>query len=131
MLTHTDAEIARLRAVLRDLVALTTMPATWIGREPAAVAAGLADELIGLLRLDFAFVRLSDPGGEEAVETVRGTGWTAFPGWLERHVATTGRLAGKEIVRSVGTRGEACHGVVIPIGVDAEGGVVAAASTRA
>ncbi len=56
------AELVALRTVLRDLVALSAIPAAWVGREPAAVAAGLADTLIGLLRLDFVYVRLCVPG---------------------------------------------------------------------
>jgi hypothetical protein len=48
-----DAEIHALRTVLRDLVALSAIPVAWIGREPAAVAAGLVDVLTGLLRLEF------------------------------------------------------------------------------
>jgi hypothetical protein len=79
MFSQTDAEILRLRSVLRDLVALSAIPAAWIGREPPAVAAGLADALIGLLQLDFAFVRLSDPGGAGAVDVTQGNAWTAFP----------------------------------------------------
>jgi signal transduction histidine kinase/PAS domain-containing protein len=130
MLFDTDAEILRLRAVLRDLVALSTIPATWIGREPAAVAAGLADALIELLRLDFASVRLCDPGGAGAVDVTRGNAWTTFPQWLERHLATSGRLSGNEIVPDVGGGEEPCRGVVIPVGVTAEGGVVAAACDR-
>jgi hypothetical protein len=42
-----DAEIRSLRAVLRDLVALSAIPAAWVGLEPAAVAAGQADALAG------------------------------------------------------------------------------------
>ena len=42
-----DAEVVALRAMLRDLVALSAIPAAWVGREPAAIAAGLADALIG------------------------------------------------------------------------------------
>ena len=77
-----DAEVARLQAVLRDLVALSAIPALWIGSEPPAVAAGLADALVGLLQLDFAFVRLSDPGGAGAVEVTRGARGRAFRnGW--------------------------------------------------
>src|SRR4030081_3129025 len=129
MVIDTDAEILRLRAVLRDLVALSTIPATWVGREPSAVDAGVADVLIGLLQVDFAFVRLCDPGGAGAVDVTRGNAWTTFPQWLERHFATSGRLSGKEIIPDVGG-GETCHGVVIPIGVNAEGGVVAAACDR-
>src|SRR5438445_454444 len=33
-------DIHRLRTALRDLVALSTIPAAWVGREPSAVAAG-------------------------------------------------------------------------------------------
>jgi signal transduction histidine kinase/PAS domain-containing protein len=128
----TDAEILRLRAGLRDLVALSTIPVAWIGREPPDVAAGLADALIGLLAVDFASVRLSDPGGVGAIDAMRGSGWTTFPQWLERHLATNDRLSAKEIIPDVGgdAGGEPYRGVVIPIGVDAQGGVVAAASDR-
>jgi hypothetical protein len=64
---ETRAEVLRLRGVLRDLVALSAVPTVWIGRDPSAVAAGLADALMGLLQLGFAFVRLSDPGGPGGV----------------------------------------------------------------
>jgi signal transduction histidine kinase len=126
----TNAEILGRRTVLRDLVALSTIPAAWVGREPPAVAAGLADTLIGLLRLDFAFVRLCDPSGAGAVDVTRGNAWSRFPEWLERHLAKCPRLSGKEIIPDVGGGVEPCRGVVIPIGVNADGGVVAAASDR-
>ncbi|HWE14476.1 MAG TPA: GAF domain-containing protein [Solirubrobacteraceae bacterium] len=130
-LIGTDPEILRLRSVLRDLVALSTIPTTWIGREPSGVAAGLADALIGLLQVDFAFVRLSDPGGAGAVDVMRGNGWPMFPQWLEHHLAARGRLSVKEVVDGVGGGSQRCRGVVIPIGVDAEAGVIAAAGERA
>jgi signal transduction histidine kinase/PAS domain-containing protein len=130
MLSNTEAESVRLRAVLRDLVALANIPATWIGREPHDVAAGLADSLLGLLQLDFAFVRLCDPGGAGAVDVMRGNAWPGFPHWLERQLATNGRLSRKQIVPGVGGGDEPLRGVVIPIGVDAEAGVVAAACDR-
>jgi hypothetical protein len=40
-------EIHRLRTALRDLVALSTNRAAWVGKEPPAIAAGLADVLVG------------------------------------------------------------------------------------
>jgi signal transduction histidine kinase/PAS domain-containing protein len=52
-----------------------------------------------------------------------------FPQWLEDHLAAHGRLAAKEIVSDVG-RDASYRGVVMPIGVDADDGVVAAASDR-
>jgi signal transduction histidine kinase/PAS domain-containing protein len=130
MPVDTDAEILERRAVLRDLVALSTLPAAWVGREPPAVAAGLADGLIGLLQLDFASVRLRDPSGAGAVEVTRGNAWKTFPEWLERHLAEGGQLLGKEIIPDVDGGAEPCRGVVIPIGVNGEGGVVAAACDR-
>jgi PAS domain S-box-containing protein len=130
MLIQTDPEILRLRTVLRDLVALSAMPTAWIGREPAVVADGLADALIGLLHLDFAFVRLCDPGGAGAVDATQGDAWETFPSWLERHRATGVQLSGPEIIPDVGGGVERCRGVVIPVGVNAEGGLVAAACGR-
>jgi signal transduction histidine kinase len=126
-----DGEILALRTVLRDLVALSAIPAAWVGREPAAVAAGLADTLLGLLRLDFVYVRLSVPGVAGTVDVTRGQGWKTFPDWLEGHLSQRGRLSGREIVPGIDGDGERRRGVVIPIGVDAEGGMVAAACDRA
>jgi hypothetical protein len=50
MPSDTDAEIVALRTILGDLVALSAIPTAWVGREPAAVPAGLADALVGLLQ---------------------------------------------------------------------------------
>ena len=127
---ETDAEVLRLRAGLRDLVTLSAIPAAWIGSEPPAVAAGLADALVGLLQLDFAFVRLSDPGGAGAVEVTRGRAWTSFPEWLEGHLARSAPFPRKEVVADVGDDSARRRGFAVPVGVNGEGGVVAAASER-
>ena len=131
MSVDADAELVELRTVLRDLVALSAMPAAWVGREPAAAAAGLADTLVGLLQLDFAYVRLCVPDVADVVEVTRGDAWKTFPRWLASHLAQSGRLSAKEIIPDVGGGGGQCRGVVIPIGVGAEGGMVAAACDRA
>jgi hypothetical protein len=112
-------------------VALSIIPAAWVGREPPEIAARLADVLVGSLYLDFAFVRLCDPNGGGAVEVTRGDTWEAFPEWLERHLAVGSHFSRKEIIQNVGKGSESCRGIVIPIGVNAEGGVVAAACDRA
>ena len=122
-----EGDALRLRRALRDLVALSAVPAAWVGREPAAIAAGLADVLVNSLPLDFAFVRLCDPNGDAAVEITRGSAWQAFPDWLQCHLAVNGPLSGREIVRDIGSGAQQCRGIVIPIGVNAEGGLVAAA----
>ena len=110
-------------------MAFSTIPAAWVGREPPDIAAGLADALVGSLHLDFAFVRLCDPKGGTAVEVTRGNAWKSFPEWLQRHRVSVRQFAHREIIPDVGGA-EPCRGVVIPIGVNAEGGMVAAASGR-
>jgi PAS domain S-box-containing protein len=126
-----EADTLRLRTALRDLVALSTVPAVWVGREPPAIAAGLVDVLVNALYLDFAFVRLCDPTGGAAVEIARGSAWQAFPEWLQQYLSVNGRLSRREIVRETGGGAQRGCGIVIPIGIDAEGGVVAAACDRA
>lgn len=125
----TGAEIVALRTMLRDLVALSAIPTAWVGREPAAVATGLADTLADLLQLDFVFVRLRVPGAIGEVDATRGKAWNTFPEWLESRLVQNGRLPGMEIIPDVGDS-EPGRGVVIPVGVNAEDGVVAAACSR-
>jgi PAS domain S-box-containing protein len=126
-----EADALRLRRAIRDLVAVSTVPAVWAGREPRAIAAGLVDVLVNALYLDFAFVRLCDPTGGAAVEIARGSAWQAFPEWLQQYLSVNGRLSRREIVREIGVGAQRGCGIVIPIGVDAEGGVVAGACDRA
>ena len=115
--------------MLRDLVALSAIPTAWVGRAPAAVAAGLADALVGLLQLDFVFVRLRVPSAAGEVDATRGKAQDTFPEWLESHLTESGPLSDMEVIPDVGA-GEPCRGIVIPVGVNAEGGVVAAACSR-
>jgi len=126
-----EANAPRLQRALRDLVALSAVPAAWVGREPAAIVAGLADVLVNSLHLDFAFVRLCDPNGGAAVEIARGSAWQAFPEWLQCHLAINGRISHSEIVRDIGNGVQQCRGIVIPVGIAAEGGLVAAACNDA
>jgi hypothetical protein len=125
-----SADIRRLRATVGDLLALSTIPEVWVGREPPAIVAELADLLIESLHLDFAFARLCDPNRLQTVEAMRGASWKTFPEWLQKHLAATGgQIYRKEIVTNVGGE-RSCRGIVIPIGVNGERGLVAAASDR-
>src|SRR5689334_3122258 len=56
-----------LRRTMRDLVALSALPAVWAGYRPPQVAEGLADVLLSTLRLDLVYIRL--PGQTEGQET--------------------------------------------------------------
>src|SRR5712671_7466018 len=130
MYIEPNGEILRLRRALRDLVAVSSIPVAWLGREPRDIAAGVADVLVGSLSLDFAFVRLCDPAGGAAIEATRGDAWKAFPEWLQRHLAAAGG-ARKEVVPDVADGAGPVRGLIVPIGIDAEGGLVAAACERA
>jgi PAS domain S-box-containing protein len=125
-----SGEAVRLRATVRDLLALSAIPEVWVGREPAVLATELADLVIEWLRLDFAFVRLCDPEMRQAVEAIRGDAWNTFPEWLQQRLAVSGQISRKEVVNQVSGPDESFSGIVIPIGVNGERGLVAAACYR-
>jgi formate hydrogenlyase transcriptional activator len=125
-----SAELVRLRATVRDLLALSAIPEVWVGREPPALATELADLLIESLHLDFAFVRLCDPEMRQTVEAIRGDAWSTFPEWLQQRLAVSGHISHKEVVNHIRRPDESFSGIVIPIGVNGERGLVAAAFYR-
>src|SRR5438270_402220 len=55
-----------LRRTMRDLVALSALPAVWVRYQPPQVAQGLAEVLLSTLRLDLVYIRL--PGQTEGQE---------------------------------------------------------------
>jgi len=128
--TDPSAEILRLRKTVRDLLALSIIPETWVGREPSAIATDLIDLLVESLKLDFAFVRLCDPTGCQVVEVTRGDSWKTFQEWLQQHLTVCGQISRKEIVTNVNGVEESCCGIVIPVGVNSKRGLVVAASAR-
>src|SRR3989441_1058282 len=130
MIMDHSVEVVRLRATVRDLLALSAIPEVWVEREPSALATELADLLIESLRLDFAFVRLCDPGMRQTVEAIRGDAWSTFPEWLQRRLALSGQISRKEVVNLTSGPEESFCGIVIPIGVNGERGLVAAACYR-
>ena len=123
-------EILRLKRALRDLVAISTIPAAWVGRTPSGIADGFADVILKLLDLDFVSVRLRDPEGGTCVDATLGSAWQAFPSWLERRLGAGGSHPQREIIPDLGGP-QPCCGILIPIGVGGEGGLVAAACARA
>jgi PAS domain S-box-containing protein len=56
-----EKETRELRRLLRDLVALATTPAVWVGRGEAQIAEGVADVLLHILRADAVYVGLQSP----------------------------------------------------------------------
>jgi PAS domain S-box-containing protein len=130
MSTHSDPNVLYLRRVLRDLVALSGVAVAWVGKEPSVIVADLADLLVGSLHVGSAFVRLSDPDGSSAVEIARGKPWPALLEWLQPHLADAGHLLRSESVPGISDGAREGRGTVVPVGVNAQLGLVAAAGDR-
>ncbi|HEV7662302.1 MAG TPA: PAS domain-containing sensor histidine kinase [Chloroflexota bacterium] len=72
-MTHAGAdEDIDLRRYLRDLVALSRLPAVWVGVPRQSVIDSLADALLNTLQTHFVYARLASVSGSEPqIETVR------------------------------------------------------------
>src|SRR5713101_900 len=68
---HTADEIKNLKACINNLISVLALPAIWTGREPSQILSTLLDVLLGMLRLDFAYVRVSNAIGVAPIEMVR------------------------------------------------------------
>jgi C4-dicarboxylate-specific signal transduction histidine kinase len=126
-------ENVRLRAALRDLVALSTLPAGWIGIEPRTIAAGLADILTGSLGFDFAFVRFLDSTGGATIDVASGSATREYLNWLQGQLSTRDESLHKQIMPDViglEDGSKQLRGVVIPIGFHAHAGLVAVGCER-
>ena len=70
---ETAVEIKRLKGCINNLISVLALPAIWSGHEPAEILSTLLDVLLGMLRLNFVYARLSDSiGGGAPIEMVRG-----------------------------------------------------------
>jgi signal transduction histidine kinase len=90
-------EATKLRRYLRDLVALSTLPAVWVGQSPQLIVEGFTDALLRTMGVDFVYARVSALGlGGPTMEAVsserrgalhsspREVGRELAP-WLEHH----------------------------------------------
>src|SRR6516165_10803418 len=123
------------RRTMRDLVALTALPAVWAGYRSPQVAEGLADVLLTILRLDLVYLRLPTPTEGQEIEVARTGGRPATPDqtrdlgraltpWLEADsgdpAPSIPNLTGSGTVRLV----------VIPIVYDRQDGVLVVGSQQ-
>ncbi len=65
------AEIKRLQSCINDLISVLALPAIWSGSESSHILGTLLDVLLTMLRLDFAYARLSDANDGLPIEVVR------------------------------------------------------------
>jgi signal transduction histidine kinase/ActR/RegA family two-component response regulator len=70
-LSHDATE---LRHALRDLAAVSMLPALWTKYDAEQIGESVADVLVGMLGLDFAYLFLQLPGGAAAIHVGRAGG---------------------------------------------------------
>jgi PAS domain S-box-containing protein len=68
---HAAEEIKRLQGCITDLLGVLALPAIWGGQGASDIVGALLDVLLGMLRLDFAYVRLSDAIDGSPIEWLR------------------------------------------------------------
>jgi PAS domain S-box-containing protein len=64
-------EITRLRRSMNDLDSVLALPFAWRGREPVEILSTLVDSLMGMLSLDFLYVRVRVESDEKPLEALR------------------------------------------------------------
>src|SRR5881392_4108084 len=121
---------------MRDLVALSALPAVWAGYRPPQVAEGLADVLRSTLRLDLVYLRLPGQtegqgievartaGGPTPTDQIRDIGRALAP-WLDG----AGIDSAIPLPNPVGSG--TVRVVVVPIGCGQQDGVLVAGSQQA
>jgi len=125
-----------LRRYLRDLAAITALPAVWSGGDRRRIADGMAEVAVSILHLDFAYVRVEGSSASETIEAVHfGQPPAAQPPAAEigralapysgGHINETSILT---ISHPLGS-GQA-HAAVTPIGYGSEFGVLLTASAK-
>ena len=67
---ETATEIKRLQSCINDLISVLALPAIWSGSESSQILGTLLDVLLTMLRLDFAYARVSASDGPP-IEIVR------------------------------------------------------------
>ncbi len=117
-----DSEIRELRRLLRDLVALATTPAGWVGRDRSQIAESVADVLLHTLRVDAVYVCLLSPKPIEAARSPQypGFGDQVRPLWSQSATAT---LRVETVTTS--TWPVALRVAIQPIGISGDDGFIA------
>jgi hypothetical protein len=64
-------EISSLRRTMRDLVAISTLPAIWTGYNSACIAESLADVMLNTLSLELIYVTFSRSDATGVTEVAR------------------------------------------------------------
>lgn len=118
---------------IRDLVALSTLPALWAGGDMQRIADGVGDALFGMLRPILVYTNLKDATGQTAAEVARTGNGLLTPAdtseaarvlspWLKVSESREARVIYNPIGAGM------ARILVVPIGLNAQFGYLAAVS---
>jgi PAS domain S-box-containing protein len=129
--TEPLADPNELRRCIRDLVALSTLPAGWLKYDMRQIGGSMVAALVSMLDADFVFIALLDQGDQINTELARGSlapeGLKRVQALLQREKATLG--SGREFILSDTSDGRDLHVVTAPIGFGGDA-ILAAGSRR-
>src|SRR4051794_9913559 len=116
-----SGEEALLRRRIRDVVALSTLPAIWGNADARQIGERTAEALLGMLQLEFAAVIVSGGSAMEIIRHRSGSvsGWEV---WLrDLLVSRSMPRAVKEVFESAGPDGRALRVSCVSMGLGKEG----------
>src|ERR1700730_1319450 len=129
--TEPLADPNELRRCIRDLVALSTLPAGWLKYDMRQIGGSMVAALVSMLDADFVFIALLDQGDQINTELARGSlapeGLKRVQALLQPEKATLG--SGREFILSDPSDGRDLHVVTAPIGFGGDA-ILAAGSRR-
>lgn len=120
-----------LLGVVRDVLALTAVPITWVGPKPEQTAIRVAETLVSAFRPASVYVCLSRPG-EASAEVSLAVELPEFRDWLESHKAQFHAIQGvptQQVVEFPTSQGP-LRALSNPIGIESEGGMIVVAALR-
>jgi two-component sensor histidine kinase len=124
-----SAEEAVLRRRIRDVVALSTLPAIWGNADARQIAERTAEVLLGMLHLEFAAVVLT---GRPPIQIIRlrGGDMPNWEIWLRNLLASRPMpRAVKEVFESSGPGGATLRVSCVSMGLGKEGTLITASAT--
>jgi signal transduction histidine kinase len=129
--TESLADLDELRRCIRDLVALSTLPAGWQNYDMRQIGGSIVAALASMLDADFVFIALPEQGDQVITELARGSlapeSLKRVQALLQREKATLG--SGREFILSDPSDGRDLHVVTAPIGFGGDA-ILAAGSRR-
>jgi hypothetical protein len=115
---------------MRDLVALSAMPAAWVGRSLKEIAEGCLDVVMGVLDISRAFIRLRNLENGEQSEAVYDPERTTFVDWVREQEAIAGSTQ-RNRIGNFDLLGSRLRVALLPIGLNSASGLMAIGSSRA